>query len=129
METTTSKVLIEVEHPVGLDPQSVELVSGSGYINTANGNCSMAANLILRKSYQWAEFIKDGWWICQDEDFPEVWYVSEKEPQLKFDRNQKEVGWNIDDPSFTIHEEMVWQPPEVSDWRQSKMQKPIKEQP
>lgn len=68
--------------------------------------------LIVRPVYKFPDFIPEGWWIAMDSDG--AWEMFEHEPKLIVN------GWGH--PKRTYLDDLIWTPPEVTDWKQSKVQ-------
>lgn len=121
----TSIVTIPVDHPEGYKPvayrcgavgDSVLMFDTVIEPIISATPCSM---LILEKveSYQWPEFIPPGWWIAMDAD-EQSWWTYVAEPQSDSEQWYGGGGISVDITALN------WTPPKVSDWRNSKMQKP-----
>lgn len=70
--------------------------------------------LVVRRKWQWPEWIKDGVWIAMDKDGK--WYLYAEEPR------RDESMWLGPDASRLEHL-CDFTPPPVVDWRHSRMQK------
>lgn len=86
------------------------------YRKTELRNESFENYLVVRPIYQFPDFIPDGWWIAMDSGGR--WYAYEREPSVQ------DTLWGPEGEIALDLTDLNWTPPEVSDWKSSKMRKP-----
>lgn len=104
------------------DPKPGELRIGK-YGNICTSECVDGRRIILRKSFVWPEWVKDGMWYTRDYDGEERLHLDE--PRLISVHR-----WSSADDDLTLCSIRKWAKfPEVPpcDWKQSKRQKPMKQ--
>ncbi len=122
---TKQQVMIEVDVPEGWEidrfglPKAGEhWIDGVGKLNCAGFDYQDTACVIVRKAWQWPDWLKG--WIAMDEDG--AWFWFENEPR------QMNTGWGHEGGEYYRFDVVTnvagIQPPPCTDWRTSKRRRP-----